>query len=305
MKLGTNGLVLDEFGQILMILRDDSRTWAPPGGGVEAGELPTDGVVREVAEETGIKTVPVRLVSMVFRTESKGDNLIFVFRCLKRGGTIETSEESPQVGYIPATDLPANVMGIHRDIIAKGYAHQGGAPILIEKNIPWVQRRLRDALYRYRDMQRRRSGQPPHQPSFDWQVGAFVVLQNEAGEILWAQRRDNGRWNLPGGGVEKRESPWQAAIREAKEETGLAIEIERVTGVYTKADIGEVVFNFAGKIVDGELTETAESQAFQWLPAGTTPDNSLVNHIDRVQDMLDSPDLTVFKHQTSNKLKRD
>ena len=304
MKLGTNGLVLDEFGQILMILRDDSRTWAPPGGGLDAGELPTEGVVREVEEETGIKVVPVRLVSMVFRTEAKGDMLQFVFRCLKRGGTLETSDESPRVGYIPATELPANVLGIHRDVIANGYNHNGGPAVLVEQNLPWLQRQLRDVLYWYRDSRRKWLGQPAHHPSFEWQVGAFVVLQDDKGRILWAQRRDDGRWNLPGGGVEKGESPWQAAVREAREETGLEIEIVRVTGIYTKAEIGEVVFNFAGKIVGGELKETVESQAFQWLPAGTTMENTLLNHIDRVQDMIDSPELTVFKHQSSNKFKR-
>ena len=53
MFVGTNGIVVDQFGQILLIKRDDTRTWAIPGGALEAGELPSDGVAREVKEETG------------------------------------------------------------------------------------------------------------------------------------------------------------------------------------------------------------------------------------------------------------
>jgi len=59
--VGTNGIVLDERGRVLLIRRDDILTWALPGGASEPGELPPDGVAREVEEETGVKVIPERL----------------------------------------------------------------------------------------------------------------------------------------------------------------------------------------------------------------------------------------------------
>lgn len=41
------------------------------------------------------------------------------------------------------------------------------------------------------------------------------------GRILMGRRRDNGKWNMPGGHLETGERPHAAAVRELKEETGL------------------------------------------------------------------------------------
>lgn len=40
-------------------------------------------------------------------------------------------------------------------------------------------------------------------------------------------------WTLPGGGVEHGEDPYHAVIREVEEETGYAIEVERLLGVHS------------------------------------------------------------------------
>ncbi|MGB1287950.1 MAG: NUDIX domain-containing protein, partial [Aggregatilineales bacterium] len=63
-------------------------------------------------------------------------------------------------------------------------------------------------------------------------LGAAAVIINDDGEVLLQQRSDNGLWGNPGGGIDPGETPAQAAIREAYEETGLEIEIERIVGIY-------------------------------------------------------------------------
>ncbi|MFB6292377.1 MAG: NUDIX hydrolase [Candidatus Nanohaloarchaea archaeon] len=49
----------------------------------------------------------------------------------------------------------------------------------------------------------------------------------EEGEILLVHREDEGWWDLPGGKVEEDESPTEAAVREAREEIGVEVELEK------------------------------------------------------------------------------
>ncbi len=47
--------IIDNEGRIFLIQRADNHLWAMPGGLLEVGETPSEGVLREVFEETGIK----------------------------------------------------------------------------------------------------------------------------------------------------------------------------------------------------------------------------------------------------------
>jgi ADP-ribose pyrophosphatase YjhB (NUDIX family) len=56
--------VIDEQGRILLIQRTDNHKWAMPGGALEVGETPAEGVVRETLEEAGVHCRPVALVGV-------------------------------------------------------------------------------------------------------------------------------------------------------------------------------------------------------------------------------------------------
>lgn len=62
-----------------------------------------------------------------------------------------------------------------------------------------------------------------------------VVIPSDGGVVLIRRGTDpfEGRWALPGGFVEVGETVEQAAVREAEEETGMAVEIARLVGVYS------------------------------------------------------------------------
>ena len=55
--IGTFAIIFDDQGRVLLCHRRDLDVWNLPGGGLESGELPTEAVLREVKEETGLKVV--------------------------------------------------------------------------------------------------------------------------------------------------------------------------------------------------------------------------------------------------------
>ena len=60
-----------------------------------------------------------------------------------------------------------------------------------------------------------------------------VAIRHPAdGRLLMARHRQGGVWLLPGGAIEPGETPEQAAIREAREETGLTVRLTRLVGVF-------------------------------------------------------------------------
>ena len=65
-----------------------------------------------------------------------------------------------------------------------------------------------------------------------------VVVPSEDGVVLIRRGTDpyEGMWALPGGFVEVGETVENAAVREAKEETNLDVELEKLVGVYSEPD---------------------------------------------------------------------
>lgn len=68
-------------------------------------------------------------------------------------------------------------------------------------------------------------------------TGTSVIPILPDGRIVLIQRRDNGRWSLPGGVVNWGEDISTAVHRELEEETGLRITaLRRLVGVYSSPD---------------------------------------------------------------------
>jgi 8-oxo-dGTP pyrophosphatase MutT (NUDIX family) len=77
--------VIDDAGKILLIQRADNGKWAMPGGALEVGETPAEGVLREALEETGVRCRAVALVgvfdSRLCGSTSRHHLYQFVFLC--------------------------------------------------------------------------------------------------------------------------------------------------------------------------------------------------------------------------------
>src|SRR5205085_798510 len=79
----------------------------------------------------------------------------------------------------------------------------------------------------------RAAGLPVHSYSGPVPLGAASVVVDPSGRILLVHHTYGERnWEIPGGVLESHESAEDAARREAREETGIAIEIARLSGVY-------------------------------------------------------------------------
>lgn len=128
-------------------------------------------------------------------------------------------------------------------------------------------------------------------------VGAFGIIVDEENRVLLCHRCDYDLWNLPGGGVEKGESPWAALIREVREETGLETNPVRLAGVYSKPDKDEIVLSFACQIVGGRIKLTDEADKIEYFKLEDIPKNTSPKQVERIKDYF-SGDKTCFKAQT-------
>lgn len=61
-RVSVKALIQDEEGRVLVV-KEDQDAWSLPGGGLEHGEDPVDGVLRELSEELGIRHANVKSIA--------------------------------------------------------------------------------------------------------------------------------------------------------------------------------------------------------------------------------------------------
>ncbi|MFE4663059.1 NUDIX hydrolase [Streptomyces hydrogenans] len=119
-------------------------------------------------------------------------------------------------------------------------------------------------------------------------VSVAGVVVREDGRILAIRRADNGTWEPPGGVLELNEHPEQGATREVLEETGVRVEVERLTGVYKNMTRGVVALVFRCRPIGGEETTSTESTAVEWLTRDEVESRMGEVYAVRILDALDA-----------------
>jgi ADP-ribose pyrophosphatase YjhB (NUDIX family) len=103
---------------------------------------------------------------------------------------------------------------------------------------------------------------------------ATAFVEDDQGRVLLIRRTDNGLWALPGGAQDFGEYIAETAVRETAEESGIAIEVTDVVGIYTNPhhvvaySDGEVRQQFSicfrASYVSGEPQGSDESSEVRW-----------------------------------------
>lgn len=106
-------------------------------------------------------------------------------------------------------------------------------------------------------------------PRHSVSVAAAVVRPD--GRVLAIKRRDNSKWEPPGGVLEPHEPILEGLVREVWEETGLQVEPGPLSGVYKNVERGIVALMFRCTPRSGQLTVTRESRELKWLSRGEVP----------------------------------
>lgn len=109
-KVDVRGAIVVD-GRVLLVQERADGRWALPGGWADVGDLPSETIVREVWEETGLQVVISKLIG-VYDGNRSGTPLSFyhayklVFLCEITGGSVRPNEEILDVAFFDFEDLP-------------------------------------------------------------------------------------------------------------------------------------------------------------------------------------------------------
>ncbi len=124
-----------------------------------------------------------------------------------------------------------------------------------------------------------------------------IIFDSSREKVLLTRRSDNGRWCLPGGGMDPGESAEETCVREALEETGLQVRVTKLVGIYTSpnimveyADGGRVQpvsFSFEAEVIGGELSLSDETTEYGYFSVNELDAVDLLeHHRQRIEDAM-------------------
>jgi len=109
-KVDVRGVVFDA-NKILLVKETADNRWALPGGWADVDLSPKENAVKEIEEESGLKTEPIRLLAIMDKKFHQHPPDIYhcyklFILCKKIGGSLKGSIETSEVGFFELQQLP-------------------------------------------------------------------------------------------------------------------------------------------------------------------------------------------------------
>jgi 8-oxo-dGTP diphosphatase len=108
----------------------------------------------------------------------------------------------------------------------------------------------------------------------DPKVAVGTIIDDGAGRVVLVRRAIEpgyGKWVFPGGYVDRGEHVLAAALREAREESGLVIELRGLVDIYSYAGRTPVILVYAATWLAGELQVDEEGLEARWFTREEIP----------------------------------
>lgn len=127
-KVDVRGAVVED-GRVLLVQERSDRRWTLPGGWAEPHLSPSENVVKEVREESGLDVVAEKLVAVYDRARHESPPYPFavyklVIRCRRTGGALAPSDETMDARFFAPDDLPPLSEGrINHAQVARVFEH--------------------------------------------------------------------------------------------------------------------------------------------------------------------------------------
>lgn len=115
----------------------------------------------------------------------------------------------------------------------------------------------------------------------DPKVAVGTIIATDDDRLVLVRRAIEpgyGLWVFPGGYVDRGEEVTTAAIREAREEAGLVVELQQLVNIYSYAPRSLIVIVYAARVIGGELCTDEECLEGRLFAPHEIPWNELAFH---------------------------
>jgi 8-oxo-dGTP diphosphatase len=234
--------------RLLMVRRikqEGGLEWAAVSGQVEVGETPEQAAVREVREEVGLSVAVERRLGDRIHPATARHLIYFACRIVAGDPALVADQE---ISAIEWCDLAT---------VKERWANLKGG--IFPPVLAYLEETMSETSVPASDTAASRDAAPT--------VASAIIVRD--GRVLMTRRRFREGpllWNFVTGQVEPGEAPDQAAVREALEEVGLTVAVERQLGERVHPASGRHMVYFACTIVDGmpSLVDHEENAEVRW-----------------------------------------
>ena len=117
----TAAIIVNDRDEILLVRRavpPARGEWCLPGGFLELGETPEEGVLRELKEETNLEGIVQGLIGLCPSLHGYwGDVLVAGYHVKINGGTMQPGDDARDVRYFPLQNRPRLAFDTHQQLL--------------------------------------------------------------------------------------------------------------------------------------------------------------------------------------------